>query len=306
MIVVTNAGGNVNERAAEQYGIEICPQGVVVAGKTLDTRERVPFHEVDAWVRSSSQHPHVLGTTAREFVTVFQRVAAKDHEIIVVQGSKKLVQSYQAAASAAKTLHDHPRFRDVGIHVVDSKSTDIGVGLIAVLVAAAGAAGVPFAEAKRLADAAPAHLTQIATVRTFDYLIRGGRASVFKARLAELMRIRPMIGWVDGEVVPVGRMSSKADRAEKLAEHLRQTVGEGRAVWAAVAHGGDAPEAERLLTKLRADLDVEWGFVTPLAVTTYLNSGPGALNAAVLCVDRLPWRPEPPKLHGQTDAGTLP
>ncbi len=294
MIVVTNAGANVNEGAAEKYGIEICPQCVVVGEKTLDTRGSVPFARADEWVASSAQHPHVLGTTAREFVSVFQRVAQADREIIAVQGSKKLVKSHQAALSAAKMLHEHPRFGDVKVHVVDSKLTDVGVGLIAVLAASASAAGLSFREAARLADAATDQLTQVATVRSFDYLIRGGRASVFKARLAEFMRVRPMIGFSDGEVTPVGRMSRSADRPEKLAEHLRASVGAGRPAWVAVAHGGDAAEAERLLQRLRADLKVEWGFVTPLAVTTYLNSGPGTLAVAVLCLDRLGWHPPPP------------
>ncbi len=228
MIVVTNVGANVNEDAAQKYGVELCSQSVLVAGKAVDTWPRVSFDVADGWVRTSPEHPHVLGTTAKEFVSVLQRIAQADREIIVVQGSRKLIQSFQSATSAAKSLNEHPRFRDVKIHVVDSGAMDAAVGLIVVLAASAAAEGVRFEKVVTLVERAVHELCFVGLVRTFDYLVRGGRASVFKARLAELLRIRPLIGLADGEIVPIGRFSEKSDPTEKMVDHLEESLGDRR------------------------------------------------------------------------------
>ncbi len=52
-----------------------------------------------------------------------------------------------------------------------------------------------------------------------------------------------------------------------------------------MAHGGDQETADRLLERLRKRFDVEWGFTIPFSVSTYLNSGPGAVGASLLALD---------------------
>ncbi|HEX7662959.1 MAG TPA: hypothetical protein VF407_00535, partial [Polyangiaceae bacterium] len=62
MQIVTNPGSNVPPKAVAHYGIVLSPQHIVVDGKAHDTREPITLAQIDGWVRTAREFPHVVGT----------------------------------------------------------------------------------------------------------------------------------------------------------------------------------------------------------------------------------------------------
>lgn len=120
VIIVTNPGSNLTADEVREHDIRLTPQQIVVDGEAHDTRGGFTFADIDRWVQSAKQHPHVVGTTASEFVQYFQRLAQEDSEILAVMTSRKIIGSHDAALVAANTLKAHPRFAHVRILVADS------------------------------------------------------------------------------------------------------------------------------------------------------------------------------------------
>jgi DegV family protein with EDD domain len=294
VIIVTNPGSNLPRAAIERYQLHITPQQIIVDGAEHDTRQDISFESIDGWVKGAKEHPHVIGTTAAEFVIMFRQLAKEDREILAVMTSRKIIGSHDAAHLAARTLREQGGARAPRVVVCDTGSTDLGAALCCILAGEARAAGVPIEEIAKLIQAARQHARLVFTVETLDYLVKGGRASVLRAFFADLLGVRPIIAFVDGEFKAVGKLRTRADSPLAVADSLEAHLGRGRRVWAAVFHGGVTARAKVTEAELRKRFDVTFSVVRALSPSIYLHGGPGCLGAVVLPLDALPWQPPTP------------
>lgn len=302
MRVITNPGSNVSRRALQQYGIELSPQQIVVDGVSHDTREEVSIKDIDRWVWTAKEHPHVVGTTAQEFVQMFANAIATDPELLVVLTSKKIIQTYAAATAAARTLQSRTATKHAQFGIVDTGITDAGAGLIVIAAGALARAGVPLRTAERVLETMASRILCVFAPETFEYLVKGGRASWLRARAATMLNLRALVGFSDGESSAFGTFrASEGQRGAvaALANQFKTSFDRGRKAWVAIMHaGGESVEhAHALLGELSDHFTVTYTYVRPLSSSIYLHLGPGAIGAAVVPVDDLPSElPTPPPL----------
>jgi len=293
MRVLTNPGANLSRELVERFAIRMTSSNIIVDGAQYDCREDIPLDMVDTWVSVAREHPFVLGTSAAELARQYIEIGAEDRDILVVMSSRKIIQSYDAACSAARTVENHPVGRTLRIRVIDSRSTDLGLGLQVLVAAQAARAGVDLETAAAVVETLAMHSRFGFVPRTLDNLVRGGRASFLRGFMAKMLGVRPILAFVDGEAQMVGRCSAKDDYAEVIADWLRAQIA-GEAAWVGVGHGGRPDEAERLADALRERFAVAFALVRPISPPVYLHAGPGALGAVVVPLDGLPWRPPAP------------
>src|SRR5688572_27465113 len=184
MRISTNPGSNLLPKVVEHYDIDLAPQQIVVDGKYHDTRGGLSHRDIDQWIASANKYPYVLGTAASEFAKIFQDLAQTDREILSIQTSRKIIQSYDAAISAKEALATQSRYADVAVEVVDSGNTDCGTGMLTMLAAEARTAGKSLRETAEIVRTAAGRLTMALWPATLDNLVKGGRASFLRAWLA--------------------------------------------------------------------------------------------------------------------------
>jgi DegV family protein with EDD domain len=294
MRIITNPGSNLTPEIVSHYGIDLAPQKIVVDGVLHDTRDGIPLTTVDEWVQNAKEHPHVLGTAAAEFATILRDLGDRDDELLVVMTSKKIIQSYVAAISAAKTLADHPRYQRTRIRVVDTKVTDMGAGLMTLLAAELRAAGRSLDEIADTLDALAERVRMCLYVATLDNLVRGGRASFLRAWLANVFQVRPLITFREGELKAAGKVKVSANPAEAMVRFLVDEIGQGERVWVGIGHGGARTLADRVLDKLREAFVVDYARITLISSSIYLHTGPGSVGVFVLPVGSLDPPPSVP------------
>lgn len=235
-----------------------------------------------------------MGTTAAEFTSIFARVAPEDPHVVAVMTSRKIIQSYASALAAAKVIEERPAYARARIAVVDSTVTDVGAGLVALVAGEAAKSGISHALAVQTLEAVAARTTFVLVVSTLDNLVRGGRAGFLRAWLAERLDLKPLIGFVDGNLKGVGRVSGKADRVVELASAVGKMLLHPKKVWVGISHGGAPEDALRLEEHVRRTLPVEYVYRQRLSASIYLHGGPGALCLAVTELDGLAWTPTVP------------
>lgn len=293
MRIVTNPGSNLSSRVIAFYRVCLTPQQIAVDGSHHDTREPISFATIDQWTRTAKTFPHTLGTSAAQSTEFFRSMLASEAELLVVTSGKKLVLTHTASVAAARSIASGAPGKRV--HVFDSQVTDMGAGFNVILAGEAQRAGLPSDEIVALLESFAPRQHSAVVLDTLDNIVKGGKASYLKAWLADLMSIAPVLGFRDGEVRPVARVSRNVDRVHATADVLCDGVDPARPCWAAVVHGGDPKRAEALAALLRARLKLVYLVVRPLAASTYVNLGSNALGGFIYPVDRLPWTPtEPP------------
>lgn len=292
MRIVTNPGSNLSKETLARYGILQSSQQIVVDGVRHDPRvEDIPLAEVDRWVKNAREHPHTLGTAAGEFASLFRQISEEDSEILAVVTSRKVIGSHAAAVTAAKQLAEHPRYQHVKVRVVDSTVADIGVGMLAVFAAEAAREGMPLERVGEVVEAAAERMRLCLYVATLDNLVKGGRASFLRAWFANMLSVRPLLTFKDGELVAASKIRATDDPSRALADFLASQAQGARRVWVGIAHGGATLPASLTATALRRRFDVELSCVKELSASVYLHVGPGGIAAYVLPLDGLPWQP---------------
>jgi DegV family protein with EDD domain len=165
--------------------------------------------------------------------------------------------------------------------VVDSGSVSLGLGLLALFAARLAHRGVPAAEiADRLGEIR-GRLHVLFAVDTLEYLARGGRIGRARATFGNLFGIKPILGVVDGEVVPIDRVRGGRAAHPRLLELFRERVAADLPVIAGVAHAKAPVWADRLRELLAGAFDVRELLVTEMGPVVGTHAGPGTVGAVV-------------------------
>ncbi len=309
MEIVINLSANISHEVISHYGgITVTPQQIVEGGRPHDTREITSLDLVDEWVRASPEHPQIIGTSAKEFIHSFVEIIKRDRDILVITTSRKVIQTFQAALAATRTLASMPACSDVRVRVVDSGGTDVLTGLLTILAAEGRKAGLSLDQVGDLLETAAQVSTFTFTVDTLTHLTKGGRAPTLKTWMAGILGIRPLLVFREGEVAIAGKVQHKKENA---VVRLADLVGQGHEgagpVWLGVSHGNDDGRGRRLVEALKSRFNAEFVYFRPFCSSVYLNVGPAAISAAVLPLAKLgPWRPPPPLNFRASDLSSAP
>jgi DegV family protein with EDD domain len=187
-----------------------------------------------------------------------------------------------------------------GIHLVDSRSASLGVGLLALRGAELAAMGWSGARIAAELTRLRARSGMLLTVDQYDNLLRSGRISRGKAWLAGMLDVKPILSFDDaGRVVPIERVRGR-DNLEARALTLLQErlTPRPRTMRFGVAHA-DAPDAaQRIRAALVDKYQPQDCFVSLATGVLGTHVGPGAWGIFYQVEDGVP---DPANLGGPRD-----
>ncbi len=202
------------------------------------------------------------------FVEAYESLRAYD-DILVLTISSKLSGTYNSAVSAAGMV-ERP------IEVLDTKSAEMGSGLILLEALRILDEGGAFEEVWRAAEAAIRRCRILFAVGTLEYLEKSGRIGRAQRLLGAALDIRPVLRVEEGEVVPHKRTRGRKRQMAALLEEAEPAAEAGRPM--AFGHVG-APEP---LAELANHLGAEGSFVAEIGGVVGSHVGPGAYGVAYL------------------------
>lgn len=216
--VVTDSASDLSLARAASAGITIVPLLVRFGDREYRCgTEMTPDAFWDAMLAPGAPLPTTAAASAGEFKVAYEGVFAGGADAIVcVTVGGKLSATLKSARIARDMLPDRE------IHVVDSDSASIGIGLLALLGAEMAAAGADaVAIAAELRRRVP-HLELYVALETLEYLRRGGRISGARAAMGTILAVKPIVTVRDGEVVQAERVRTRSKARARVAELLTE------------------------------------------------------------------------------------
>lgn len=218
-------------------------------------------------------HPSTSQPSAAAFRDAYAELAAAGAAgIVSIHISGKLSGTLNAARQGAELLGAEIEFA-----AVDSLSTSWELGWAAEAAAAAAAEG---AEIGAVVEAAHDSLSRshlMLFVETLDHLLRGGRIGRARHLAGKLLRVRPLLELVDGEVADAARPRTRAKAIDLLVRRIEAESPQR----VRIMHGACEADAEIVAERVRAagvpDVDVALG-----STILGAHTGPGSLGAALL------------------------
>ena len=164
------------------------------------------------------------------------------------------------------------------VEVVDSLSTSMGLGLIAMVAARLAAAGESLQMVMEEIRQAIPNIHLLGVFDTLKYLLRGGRIGKAKALLGSVLSVKPMLTMRDGELCPAGLVRTRSKGIERLFDLVRNTL---NIQDVAIVHSTTPDEAHSLRERIGSIFDKKWIHIARLGPALGVHGGPGTLVLAL-------------------------
>ena len=229
--------------------------------------------ELYARLADAPEPPTTSQPTPADFLDVYEELAARFERIYSLQLSSTLSGTFASAEAAAGALAGG------SVRVIDTRTVSAAVAMLALALQRRLDRGTTDEEVDALVDRYLATHGLLFTVDTLEFLARGGRIGRGAAFAGTLLNVKPILGLVDGEVVPLKRVRGSQKAVEELAALLaagtadRPSLRIGMVDAAAPAR---LAQLERLVraTRPRATIEV----VGSLGAVVGTHAGPGTLG----------------------------
>ena len=272
--IVTDSTSDLPPEAIAALGITVVPLSILFGDEELLDGVDI---QSDQFFRRLQREP-VTPTTAQPpsglFRQAYERLIAQGAtEIISIHVSEKLSGTLESARQGAAGI-EGVRFAHI-----DSRSVSLGLGVGVMDAAQAAIAGEAFEDVEARAIDLFRRTHVFFTLETLEYLRRGGRMSRGQEFIGTLLKVKPILGIVDGEVAALGRVRTKQRAVEDLLERCADLRPLQHAF---VMHGTTPDEATYVRERLAAidgDATITLGRLTPVLG---VHAGPGVLGMGVV------------------------
>jgi DegV family protein with EDD domain len=273
--VVTDSASDLTPTLADQARITVVP--LLVSFGDREYRAGVDISTEQFWVemtKPDAPFPRTAAAAPGSFRETFERLLdGGADEVVYIGVGAKLSATVQSATVARDMLAGR------SIHVVDSESASMGIGLLALEAARLAEAGATGSEIAAEVAQRRQDIRHYIVLETLEYLKRGGRISPARAAIGGLLSVKPIITLQDGLVETADKPRTRSKARARLLELL----------------GGTTPERVAILHAKAADIDA---FADELAAATGFpraqmsvhligssvgpHVGPGAYGAVML------------------------
>lgn len=174
-------------------------------------------------LRDADVFPTTSQPPAGAFVEAYEALSDYD-DILVLTLSRKLSGTYDSASQAA-TMVDRP------VEVLDTRSAEMGSGLILLEALKVLDEGGDFKDVRRAAESAAGRCNLLFAVGTLEYLAKSGRIGRAQRLVGTALDIRPVLKVVDGEVVPHKRTRGRKRQMNSIIEEAKPAAEAGRPIY---------------------------------------------------------------------------
>jgi DegV family protein with EDD domain len=238
--------------------------------RDLVTIQRAEFLQ---WLMTARSLPTTASPGPGDYFNAYKELVNEGKEqIISIHMTSKGSGAFQAASVAQTMIKDE--YPNVRIEVMDTNNVSLCQGWMVIEAARGALAGLSLDRVTATVKKMMPITHMIQTADTLKYLYMGGRIGKAQQLAGSLLNIKPLIGMVDGVIVPLGRAHSRGQAYQQMADMVANTIGNGKAKIAYV-HAGARHEVERIKEIVESKVEVVESLFAELSPALAVHTGPG-------------------------------
>lgn len=240
--VLVDSASSITPEMAQPLGIEVIPIRVTFGDQSYLDGVNLDAAEFYERLRTSPALPVTSQPSAGEYLDIFRKLTEDGSEVLCITLSNGLSGAVHSAQAARNMLPER------SIQVFDSHAISVGETLLAVAAAEMAAAGQLMSAILARLEELRSRMRIVLVLDTLEYVRRGGRVSGIQALLGTVLRIKPIVQAIEGRLVVVDKVRTKAKAVERMLQFLESEFGSRIPVWCGVA-GTDNPDEVRTLAQ---------------------------------------------------------
>ena len=276
--IVTDSAADLPDEVLEKLDINMVPVRIHFGAHSYLDKVSLTPEQFFQELASNPEHPKTSQPPPGDFRRAFEFLGSHYEGVVYIGLTSRASGTFQSAEAAAGRSRTHGR-----IVCIDSLNASLGQGLIAASAAACAAAGGDLAAVERAALDARSKTRTYGCLATLEYAVRGGRVPAWAKKLADLLRVMPLLAvHPDGEVSIGGVLFGRRNLPDKFARFVRRRISRDKRWRLAVGHANVPADAERLRRTIMQGLgNIDESHVLPIGTALGVHGGPGCLVVAL-------------------------
>ena len=219
--IVTDSTSDIPLEKARALGIKIVPLTVFFGEQAYLDGIELDNAAFYSKLRTSKQSPRTSQPPPAAFQEAYTRLINEGADgILSVHLSSKLSGTYQSACTGRDALPDD--MKKIPIEVVDSHIASLGMGVPVMHAAEEARQGASLPELKtRLLDRL-ARTRVLFVLDTLEYLKRGGRIGGAEALLGNMLSVKPLLTFKNGEIIALERPRTRSKAFARIAQLVNE------------------------------------------------------------------------------------
>ena len=270
--IVTDSTADVPKSLAEELNIEVVANTIVLDGQSKLDEINLSREEFYDRLPQLKQAPTTATASSGIYEELYTRLIEQGAEsIISIHPSSLFSGVFNAAHLAAQAFGDR-------VHVFDSAQVTLGLGFQVMEAAEAVRRGLGVERVVQMLMTLRDHVRVVAMLDTLEYVRRSGRVGWARARLGDLLHIKPFLEIRTGQILSLGEARTRHKGIERLVELLHHL---GPLERLAMVHTNAEADARQLL-EYAAPQVASQPLIVNVTTVIGAHAGPNAIGFAAL------------------------
>jgi|SRR5690625_3863698 len=244
--VMSDSTSYIPRDLREKYDIHIVPLSVVFGTESYQEDIDITTEEFYKKLREINTLPTTSQPSVGAFVDLYKVLVNDDYDaVITVHLSSKISGTYQAALAAGEMVED------LEVYAFDSELSALPQGIFALEAAKMAQSNLSPKEIINRLNKLKENMKAYFMVDDLTNLQRGGRLSGAQALVGSLLKIKPILHFVDGEIVPYEKIRTRKKAINKIVDMLEEDVGKGTVERVVFIHANDESSAKQLESEFK-------------------------------------------------------
>ncbi|SCI79542.1 DegV domain-containing protein SAV1425 [uncultured Clostridium sp.] len=276
--LICDSLSDIPKELIDKYNIHVVPLTVIFDGKEYIDGIDLSKQEFYKMLRNSEDMPKTSQCTYIQFRDAFKKYLNKGNDILYIGGSSVASGTFQSAMMAKNDL-------DGNIYMVDTQNLSIGSGCLLLSAAEMLERKVDIKDILNHLENLKESVKVLFTVDTLEYLQKGGRISLAKATIGNMLNIKPVLSIEEGLVKPINQVRGKKQVVSKILSLIKENFGEDLTKKRIILGFGDNnKEFNSFVEKLKEDFKIDEIISVNVSTCICAHSGPGIIGIA--CCDK--------------------
>jgi len=270
--IVTDSAADIPDDELDRLDIHVTPARVHFGDRSYLDKVGISSAEFYAEIARGGEPPKTSQPPPGDFRRQFEFLGSHHSAVVSINLTSRVSGTCAAAQTAAARTATHGR-----ISVIDSGNISAGQGLIAMYAAECALAGY---DADRIIEATRSILPRTKSygvAGSLEYAVRGGRLPRWMKRVADALRVMPVLhNDRHGKVSVGGVLFGREDLKAKFARWVRRRMRDDVTYRMIVGHANCAADGQWVLEELSLP-NVAYARLVPIGSALGAHGGPGML-----------------------------
>ncbi len=272
--IVTSSTACIPPELVAEYDLIVVPLSLVVGERIYRDGADISRKEFYELMARGEDKLSTSAPSMGEYLETFRQLADRYDSILCITMAGDVSTTYAAAKNSAAKLND------VHVEVLDSRTAATAEGQVVLEAARAVREGLELEEILMRAHRVASEVKLFGAIETLEYLKRSGRVRSIKAMAANALKLKPVIGFFQGDAHMAAKTISKRRSLEWIARAAVDVYKSKGRLHLAVFHVLALDQAQALKERIEAEAECEESFVTEFTPVMGTHTGPGLVGAS--------------------------